>query len=160
MEFHETVYIDMIELCTKKRMLIGITLLGGLTVLVLIVESHWTDSSTKLYLENYENTTACISGDEYEITTECHPCSAFEIASKSIDICAHARYKEVVKCRSGETITRSCDRVAWLEERAFLKFEALVLALALSSCISVYWRENVLRQRIIRKVARQLRASV
>ena len=139
----------MIELCTKKRMLIGITLLGGLvsrshliivtvsylnlhasmrridimkrfgnirhsyicshcrlTVLVLIVESHWTDSSNKLYLENYENNATCMSGDEYEITSECHPCTAFEIASKSIDVCVHARYKEVLKCRSGETITR------------------------------------------------------
>ncbi|XP_076237483.1 jumping translocation breakpoint protein JTBR isoform X2 [Calliopsis andreniformis] len=159
-EFREIVYIDMIELCTKKRMLIGITLLGGLTILVLIVESHWTDSSSKLYLDNFENNTACISGDEYEITSECHPCTAFEIASKSINICAHARYKEVVKCKSGETITRSCDRVAWLEERTFWKFEAFMFILALSSCISVYWRENVLRQRIIRKVARQLRASV
>ncbi|XP_078049668.1 jumping translocation breakpoint protein JTBR isoform X1 [Augochlora pura] len=153
----------MIELCTKKRMLIAITLLGGLvslTVLVLIVESHWTDNSNKLYVENFENNTACLSGDEYEIISECHPCSAFELASKSIDVCAHARYKEVLKCKSGETVTRSCDRVAWLEEKAFWKFEALVFVLAFSSCLSIYWRENVLRQRIIRKVARQLRASV
>lgn len=77
-----------------------------LTILVLIVESHWTDNPSKLYLENFENNTRCISGDEYEITSECHPCSAFEIASKSIDVCAHARYKEVVKCKSGEAITR------------------------------------------------------
>ncbi|XP_043252865.1 uncharacterized protein LOC122397646 [Colletes gigas] len=150
----------MIEFCTKKRMLIGITLLGGLTVLVLIVESHWTDSSSKLYLENYENNTTCLSGEEYEIISECHPCSAFEIASKSIDVCVHARYKEALKCKSGEVITRSCDRVAWLEERTFFKFEAFMFVLAVCSCISVYCRENVLRQRIIRKVARQLRASV
>ncbi|XP_033323663.1 jumping translocation breakpoint protein JTBR isoform X1 [Megalopta genalis] len=153
----------MIELCTKKRMLIAITLLGGLvslTVLVLIVESHWTDNSNKLYIENFENNTACLSGDEYEIISECHPCSAFELASKSIDVCVHARYKEVLKCKSGETVTRSCDRVAWLEEKAFWKFEAFVFVLAFGSCLSIYWRENVLRQRIIRKVARQLRASV
>lgn len=54
----------------------------------------------------------------------------------------------------------SCDRVAWLEERAFWKFEILMFLLAFTSCISVYWRENILRQRIIRKVARQLRVSV
>lgn len=77
-----------------------------LTILVLIVESHWTDNSNKLYLENFENNTRCVSGDEYEITSECHPCSAFEIASKSIDVCIHARYKEVLKCKSGEAITR------------------------------------------------------
>ncbi|KAG7198186.1 hypothetical protein KM043_005600 [Ampulex compressa] len=141
-------------------MLIGITLLGGLTILVLIVESHWTDSSSKLYLDNFENSTTCTSGEEYEVISECQPCTAFEIASKSIGVCIRARYKEVLKCKSGETITRSCDTVAWLEERTFWKFESFMFALALTSCISVYWRENVLRQRIIRKVARQLRASV
>lgn len=31
-EIHDTVYLEMIELCTKKRMLIGITLLGGLVL--------------------------------------------------------------------------------------------------------------------------------
>lgn len=131
-----------------------------LTILVLIVESHWTDTPNKLYLDNFENNTTCDSGEEYEITSECHPCSAFEIASKSIGVCVRARYKEVIKCKSGEVITRSCDRVAWLEERAFWKFEAIMFAVALTSCISVYWRENILRQRIIRKVARQLRSSV
>lgn len=75
-------------------------------MLVLIVESHWTDNPSKLYLENFENNTKCISEDAYEITSECQACSAFEIASKSIDVCIRARYKEVLKCKSGETITR------------------------------------------------------
>lgn len=160
MKFHEAIYSEMIESCTKRRMLIGITLLGGLTILVLIVESHWTDSPNKLYLDSFDSNVTCISGEDYVITSECHPCTAFEIASKSIGVCVHARYKEVISCKSGETITRSCDRVAWLEERAFWKFEGFMFVLAVTSCISVYWRENILRQRIIRKVARQLRASV
>ncbi|XP_066599471.1 protein JTB [Prorops nasuta] len=150
----------MIESCTKKRMLLGITLLGGLTILVLIVESHWADTPNKLYLDNFENNKTCASGEEYEIVSECHPCSAFEIASKSIDICAHARYKEIVRCKSGETLTRGCDKVAWLEEKTFWKFESFMLAIGIISCISVYWRENILRQRVIRKVARQLRSTV
>lgn len=54
----------------------------------------------------------------------------------------------------------SCDRVAWLEENAFLKFEGCMFVLAALSCLSVFWRENILRKRIIRKVARQLRTSV
>ncbi|KAG5320626.1 JTB protein, partial [Acromyrmex charruanus] len=149
----------MIESCTKKRMLLGITFLGGLTVLALIIESHWTNSSSKLYVDNYENNSSCISGEEYEVISECHPCTAFEIASESIDVCVHARYKEVLKCKSGETITRSCDKVAWLEEKTFWKFEGFMFATAIFSCLAVYWRENILRQRIIRKVARQLRIS-
>lgn len=140
-------------------MLLGITLLGGLTVLALIIESHWTDIPNKLYVDNFENS-SCISGEEYEVISECHPCTAFEIASESIGVCVHARYKEVLKCRSGETITRSCDKVAWLEERAFWKFEGFMFASAIISCLGIYWREHILRQRIIRKVARQLRINV
>ncbi|XP_020277695.1 protein JTB isoform X2 [Pseudomyrmex gracilis] len=127
----------MIESCTKRRMLLGITFLGG-----------------------FENTSSCISGDDYEIMSECHPCTAFEIASESIGVCVHARYKEVLKCKSGETITRSCDKVAWLEERTFWKFEAFMFALAVISCLSTYWRENILRHRMIKKIAKQLRISV
>lgn len=151
----------MIESCTKKRMLLGITLLGGLTILVLIVESHWTNTSnSKPFLENFENHSTCALGEEYQVISECHPCTAFEVASKSIGVCVHARYKEILKCKNGETITRSCDKVAWLEERIFWKFESFMFFLAVVSCISVFWRENVLRQRIIRRVARQLRTSV
>ncbi|XP_033215160.1 protein JTB [Belonocnema kinseyi] len=150
----------MIEFCTKKRMLLLVTLLGGLTILVLIVESHWTDTSTsKPFIEAFENNSTCLAGENYEIIAECQPCTALEIASKSVGICVHSRYKEVLRCKSGETVTRSCDKVAWLEERTFWKFESLMFAFAVLSCLSVYWRENILRQRIIRKVARQLRSS-
>ncbi|XP_024936374.1 protein JTB [Cephus cinctus] len=150
----------MIESCTKKRMLLGISLLGGLTILVLIVESNWTESSSdNPFSENIEVNSTVIPNGEYEVISECHPCTAFEIASKSIGVCGHARYKEVIKYKKGETVTRSCDRVAWLEERKFWKFQALSFACAVLFCISVFWRENILRQRVIRKVARQLRAS-
>ncbi|XP_008544150.1 uncharacterized protein LOC103568906 [Microplitis demolitor] len=151
----------MIESCTKKRMLLAVTLLGGLTILVLIVESQWTDSeNNKPYVENLERNATCTTNGDYEIISECHPCTAFEIASKSIGVCIHSRYKEILRCKTGETVTRSCDRVAWLEERAFLKFQAVMFILALLSCVTVFWRENVLRKRIIRKIAKQLRASV
>ncbi|KAH0540608.1 uncharacterized protein LOC123259088 [Cotesia glomerata] len=151
----------MIESCTKKRMLLAVTLLGGLTVLVLIVESQWTDStSNKPYIENLEHNATCTTNGDYEIITECHPCTAFEIASKSIGVCIHSRYKEILRCKTGETVTRSCDRVAWLEEREFLKFQGVMFVLSFLSCVIVFWRENILRKRIIRKVAKQLRASV
>ncbi|XP_011348031.1 uncharacterized protein LOC105285491, partial [Ooceraea biroi] len=60
-----------------------------------------------------------------------------------IGVCVHARYKEVLKCKSGETITRSCDKVAWLEERTFWMFEGFMFASAIVSCISIHWREAV-----------------
>ncbi|XP_048515189.1 protein JTB isoform X2 [Athalia rosae] len=134
---------------------------GRLTILVLIIESHWTEGSdTKLFIETVENNSTCWQREQYEVISACHPCTAFEIASKSIGVCIHTSYKEVLKCKNGETVTRSCDRVAWLEERLFWKFECSMFALAVLSCMSVFWRENILRQRIVRKVAKQLRASV
>ncbi|KAG8040605.1 hypothetical protein G9C98_002601 [Cotesia typhae] len=97
----------MIESCTKKRMLLAVTLLGGLTVLVLIVESQWTDSTNnKPFIENLERNATCTTNGDYEIITECHPCTAFEIASKSIGVCIHSRYKEILRCKTGETVTR------------------------------------------------------
>ena len=50
--------------------------------------------------------------------------------------------------------------MAWVEERAFWKFQSLTFVGAVLSWITVFWRENILRQRIIRKVARQLRGNV
>ncbi|XP_014221015.1 protein JTB [Trichogramma pretiosum] len=151
----------MIESCSKKRMLLSMTLLGGLTVLVLIVESHWTESpGGKIYVDNIEDNTTCQAGEEFKIISECHPCSAFEIASQSIGVCTKARYKEIIECKSGEKITRSCDKVAWLEERTFWKFQSFTFVGAILSCITVFWRENILRQRVVRKIARQLRGSV
>ncbi|KAJ8664366.1 hypothetical protein QAD02_006028 [Eretmocerus hayati] len=150
----------MIESCSKKRMLLGITFLGGLTVLVLIIESHWTDSAGgNILVKSVEANSTCLSGDEYEIVSECHPCTEFEIASQSVGVCTKARFKEEIECKSGERIIRSCDRVAWLEERAFWQFESLTFAGAVLSCLTVFWRENILRQRVIRKIARQLRNS-
>ncbi|XP_058795230.1 protein JTB [Phymastichus coffea] len=151
----------MIESCSKKRMLLGITLLGGLTILVLIVESHWTDAkSGNVIVETIEANSTCLSGEDFKVIWECHPCSAFEIASQSIGVCSKARYKEVVECKSGEKITRSCDKVAWLEERAFWKFESFMFAGTILSCLILFWRESILRKRIIKNVARQLRGSV
>ncbi|XP_014213680.1 protein JTB [Copidosoma floridanum] len=151
----------MIESCSKKRMLLGITLLGGLTILVLIVESHWTDSTgNTLVVRNTEANSTCSPGESFKVVSECVPCTAFEIASESSIACKKGRFKEVIECNSGDKITRSCDKVAWLEERAFWQFESLTFVGAVLSCITVFWRENVLRQRIVRKVARQLRGSV
>ena len=74
---------------------------------MLIVESHWTNNTGgKLLLDNIEDNSTCPDGQDYKLLSECHPCSAFEIASQSIDICNKARYKEVIECKSGEKITR------------------------------------------------------
>lgn len=91
----------MIESCPKSRMLLGITLLGALvhlfyfiihnfylfifiiffffrlTILVLVVESNWTDTGSRHY-KNFpavENNSTCWLTQKYEVINDCHPCT-------------------------------------------------------------------------------------
>ncbi|KAF5280295.1 hypothetical protein FQR65_LT03104 [Abscondita terminalis] len=128
----------MIESCPRKRMLLGITFLGTLTICVLFVESHWTQqTNTRKRLFRVEQNSTCFEREKYEIVQECQPCTDFEIASKSIGVCIHTHYKEVLKCASGEMVTRSCDKVAYIEEHRFWKFEGFMFISASISTFSV-----------------------
>lgn len=84
----------------------------------------------------------------------------FEIASRSIGVCIHTHFKEVLKCANGETVTRSCDRVAWLDERNFWTFEALMFFASVISTIFVRIRRKTLDRRALQRVQRQLANSV
>ncbi|XP_044263726.1 protein JTB [Tribolium madens] len=148
----------MIESCPKKRMLLGISCLGILTVLVLIIESHWTDSrgpSRKRTFPVEQNST-CWEKEKYEIIKDCEPCSPFEIASQSVGVCIHTHFKEVLKCASGETVTRSCDKAAYIDERAFWRFEGFTFICAIISTLCVSARKKVLNKRMLQRVQRQL----
>ncbi|XP_018318714.1 protein JTB [Agrilus planipennis] len=151
----------MIETCPRKRMLLGISLLGALTILVLIAESHWTDR-TNHKKQNFvvEHNATCFEKEPFEIVKECEPCTAFEIASKTSGVCIHTHYKEVLKCKSGDTVTRSCDRVAYLEEKAFWRFEGFMFVFSVVSTVSVFARRNVLTKRMMHRVQKQLANSV
>lgn len=151
----------MIESCPRKRMLLGISFLGVLTVLVLIVESHWTEkSNSRKRIFPVEQNSTCWERETFEVVRECQPCTDFEIASKSIGVCIHTHYNEVLKCASGEMVTRSCDRVAYIEERLFWKFESFMFVTAFISTFCVYIRKKVLNKRMLQRVQRQLANSV
>ncbi|KAJ8713655.1 hypothetical protein PYW07_014025 [Mythimna separata] len=139
----------MIETCSKKCMLFGTVCLGVLTIVVLILESHLADSMSGSYrMRNKtfptENNSTCWITQPYTIISECHPCSDFEIRSKSIGVCIHTSFKEILKCQNGETVTRSCDRVAYLDERAYWKFTIWSFAIGAASSTAVMLRLRVL----------------
>ncbi|KAJ3649722.1 hypothetical protein Zmor_021447 [Zophobas morio] len=148
----------MIESCPKKRMLLGITFLGILTVLVLFVESHWTESSSPSRKRTFpiEQNSTCWEKEKYEVIKDCEPCSAFEIASQSIGVCVHTHFKEVLRCASGETVTRSCDKAAYVDERAFWRFEVFMFITAAASTLCVTARKKVLNTRMLHRVQRQI----
>ncbi|CAH0551304.1 unnamed protein product [Brassicogethes aeneus] len=152
----------MIESCPKKRMLLGITGLGILTVVVLIWESHWTESTVHTRKRNFvvEQNSTCFEKERFEVIRDCEPCTAFEITSKSIGVCIHTHYKEVLKCANGETVTRSCDRAAYFDEQAFWQFEGLMFSASFVSTVCVVFRKKVLNKRMLQRVQRQIANSV
>ncbi|CAG9763669.1 unnamed protein product [Ceutorhynchus assimilis] len=149
----------MIESCPKKRMLLGITLLGILTIVVLIVESHWTDNNhipTRKTNFEVEHNSTCFQKEAYEVIKDCEPCSAYELRSNSLGVCIHTQYKEVLKCANGETVSRSCDRAAHHDEKIFWRFEGFMFGLSIISTLCVTARKKVLNKRMLQRVQRQL----
>lgn len=147
----------MIENLSKKRMVFGISCLILLTIVVLIIESKWMKAGTRRQQEFViENNSTCWVRESYEVIKDCHPCTAFEIASKSQGVCVHTHNKEVLKCLSGEIVTRSCDRVAWLDEKHFWSFQISLTVLGcLASAIS-FLRQKSLNRRAMLKIQNQL----
>lgn len=86
--------------------------------------------------------------------------SAYDLASQSIGVCIHTHFKEVIKCSSGEMVTRSCDRAAYLDEQAFWKFEGFMFISTVVSTVCVIARKRVLNKRMLQRVQRQLANSV
>jgi hypothetical protein len=148
----------MIEKFPRKRMVIGISVLVLLTVIVLIIESKWTEPGKKKFL--IENNSTCWLRESFEIIKECHPCSDFEIAhgfEKAQGVCIHTHNKEMLKCKSGETVSRSCDKVAWLDEKNFWSFQGITFTIGFLAYLVAYSRQKVLNRRAILKIQRQLR---
>lgn len=154
----------MIESCTVQRMILGIIFLGGLTILVLVIESNWTsnNSNSRSIARNIEHNSsdACWLNEDYEVVEECHPCTDFEIASKSNKVCAETHYKEAVNCQKSGKVYRSCDKVKWLEEKKFWQFEGTVFLIACLSTAVVHLRQKILDHRMLRRIQRQIANSV
>jgi hypothetical protein len=146
-------------------MIVVITLLGGLTLLVLIVESHWTSGNGRNHAavidKNSSNENNCWLHEEFEIIHACHLCSDFEITSRSVAECIPTHFKETLSCKvSGKVVNRSCDRVTWLEERNFWLFEGSVFIVGVISTTVVFARQKILDHRMLRRIQRQLASGV
>ncbi|KAJ6642356.1 Protein JTB [Pseudolycoriella hygida] len=149
----------MIETCPKKRMILAISCLVLLTILVLVIESNWTESPRQKQFIIEDNST-CWRREDYTIIQDCHPCTAFEIASKSQGVCVHTNNKEVLRCKSGETVSRSCDKVAWLDERNYWKFQLILFLIGSASTFVSFMRQRFLDRQTTLKIQRQLGHTV
>ncbi|XP_055841788.1 protein JTB [Episyrphus balteatus] len=147
----------MLEGYPKNRMFMGLGILVACTIIVIIIESnidvHDHNFQPQIVIEN--NST-CWLREEYQVIEECHPCTEFEVVSKSLGVCINTHYKEVLRCKSGEIVTRSCDHVAEIERRNLIIFTVVCGVLGFLSYMLVYWRERVIYRRAQLKIERQL----
>lgn len=128
-------------------------------MVVLIVESHWTDGNRRSSKKNnfiVEQNSTCFEKEPYEVVKDCEPCTPFELRSKSLGVCIHTQYKEVLKCSNGEIVTRSCDKAAYYDEQAFWRFEGFMFGMSVVFMVFVTARKRVLSKRMIQRVQRQL----
>ena len=164
----------MIESCSRKRMLLGILALGALSILVIILESrhlHTPDETSEasdihethhLLKEKLSPDDMCWKTEPFEVVKNCDLCSEDEKAKQDPVVCAAAKgYKEVVMCKtSGQKTYRSCDRVVWVEESKFWKFE-LFFALSSFFCgIAVFVRQKQLDHWMYQRIQRQMASGV
>ena len=160
----------MIELCSRRRMLFGILALGALSILVIILESrhlHTTDEASDIH-ETHEILKKKLSpGDKcwktepFEVEKECDLCTQEEIEKQSPVVCVAKGYKELVKCKkSGTRTNRSCDRVAWVEESKFWKFEAFFIFSSLVSGVALFVRQKQLDHRMYQRIQKQMHSGV
>lgn len=127
-----------------------------LTILVLIVESEWDLISPKPNNFPVEKNSTCYLREEYQTLEHCSPCLPFEIQlakSQKEGVCFHTHNKEVLRCKSGEIVIKSCDKIAWLEERNFYIFVVFAFIICAFSSTIVYTRQKFLDRNFFRSVS-------
>lgn len=150
----------MLEACQRKHMFLGLSVLVSITIVVLLLESHFAISDSEALGRSQqffiENNSTCWMREHFIIVEECHPCTDFDIVSNSLGVCVHTKYKEILRCDSGETVTRSCDRVALIDQRKFASFEIFCLIVSIIAYIISCVRSHTLFQRSLSKLERRV----
>lgn len=148
-------------------MLIGILILGGLTLLDLIIENNWT-SKSKHFASSLEKVShpanysvekeLCYLTEYAVVVGKCEPCTDFEIVSGISKVCNKThRYKLAVKCvQSNIIVFKSCEKVEWLEDRKFWAFEIFMFVIGVVASGCVVYRQKVLDATMMRRVQNQL----
>lgn len=158
----------MIEFCNKKRMLLGILALGGLSILVIILESqhlHTPDEDVHehhpVLKERLSPDDKCWKNEEFVIIRPCDLCTKDEIFKQEPVVCIAKGKKELVECQKSKRQTyRSCDRVDWMEEKRFWTFEGVLAVMGLICGMAVFVRQKQLDHRMYQRIQKQIAAGV
>ena len=162
----------MIESCSRRRMLFGILALGALSILVIILESRHLHSNSDETADIHETHEVlkkklspgdkCWKSEPYDIEKDCDLCTEDEIKNQSPVVCVAGKgYKELVKCKtSGKRTHRSCDRVVWVEESRFWKFEAFFIFSSVFCGAALFIRQKQLDHWMYQRIQRQMASGV
>jgi len=168
----------MIERCSKKQMVLGILALGGLSILIIILESRVlstienpANSSNGFDDDIHENHPVlkeklspddkCWKKEKFEIVKDCDLCTDQEIVMTDPAVCAVSNhYKELVNCKESQKRTyRSCERVDWIEEQKFWKAELTFGVIGFFSGLVVYVRQKQLDHKMYQRIQKQIANS-
>lgn len=125
----------------------------SLTILVLFIESEWDLISPRPKQFVVEKNSTCYQREEFETITHCSPCTEFEIKlakSHNEGVCYQTHNKETLRCKSGEIVIKSCDRIAWIEERNFYVFAIFSFLICAFSSTVIYARQKILNRNFFR----------
>jgi hypothetical protein len=127
-----------------------------LTVLVLFIESEWDLISPKPKQFIVENNSTCYENQEFETLVHCSRCTEFEIKlakSHKEGVCYQTHNKETLRCKNGEIVIKSCDKIAWLEARNFYVFAVFSFIISAFSSIIIYARQKLLDRNFFRSTS-------
>lgn len=119
----------------------------------MFIESEWDLITPKPQQFVDERNSTCYQREEYETIAHCSPCTEFEIKlakSQNEGVCLHTHNKETLKCKSGEIVIKSCDRIAWIEERNFYVFAVFSFLICAFSSTVIYARRQILNRNFFR----------
>lgn len=157
----------MIELCSKKRMLLSIAGLGLVSVLIIILESkhlraHEVDihESHPILKEKMKPEHKCWQTQEFSVVEKCHTCTKEEIFNHQPVVCVAKGNKEKVRCSSGNETYRACQKVEAIEERKFWIFETVMFFTGCASASLVVLRQKQLDHKMYQRIQRQIAAGV
>lgn len=176
----------MLEICSRRRMVICIIALICLTILVILLESYLTsdtsvgqNSSVQIPPLSFVspaplgNTSVrptqlrsqCWRLQSFSVIERCRPCSVFEKNSGSIAECKLGAGIEKLNCTLSGIVYRSCSVPAApgssvTQAGRLLRFEVYCLVTSLVSGVVVSLRQRHLHRIAVRQIRRQLASSV
>lgn len=159
----------MIEQCSKKRLVSALVVLGGLTVVILLVENGISLNAepreahqTQIATGNITDETSCHEEHAVEVVETCRPCKLAEVNDS---VCKATMYVEKIQCNIvgnelSITLLKSCPKVRWLEEKGFWTLECICALMGTLSYVMVGIRQKHLAHLLAEKVNKQIACGV